>query len=123
MFLSFFWKVYVRKKVVKVGKGTKRKRGVDAVISEIQTAVDDVVVNEGDDLTPEEEEIAAAIEDENDGVPADNGQQVHDEKVIQTLKVRAIADMANRGIKITPEQNKVAVGIFPKVCFSILEFT
>jgi hypothetical protein len=46
-----------------------------------------------------------------------------DEKVIQTLKVRAIADMANRGIKITPEQNKVAVGIFPKVWFSILEFT
>jgi hypothetical protein len=115
MFLSFFWKAYVRKKVVKVGKGTKRQRGAQAVIAEVQTAVEDVVVQEGDDLMPEEEEIAAAIEDENAEVPLDNGQQVHDEKVVQTLKLQAIADMARRNIKIAPEENAVVTGIFPKV--------
>lgn len=66
-------------------------------------------------MTPEEEEIAAAIQDDAAGVPVDNGQEVHDEKVVQTLKARAIADMVKKKIKITPEQNREAIGILPKV--------
>ena len=69
-------------------------------------------------MTPEEEEIAAAIQDDAAGVPVDNGQEVHDEKVVQTLKARAIADMVKKKIKITPEQNREAIGILPKVCAS-----
>ena len=117
IFLSFFWREYKRKKVVKVGKGTRRKRGQAGVLAEIHTAVDDVVVDEGDELTPEEEEIAAAIQEDAADVPADNGQEVHDEKVVQTLKVRAIADMLKK-IKITPEQNWEAIGILLKACTS-----
>ena len=67
-------------------------------------------------MSPEEEQIADALQEEELEVPADDGQQVHDEKVVQTLKVRAIADMAKRGIKIAPAQNKAAIGILPKVC-------
>jgi hypothetical protein len=116
IFLSFFSKEYKRKKVVKVGKGTKRKHGTDAIIVEVQTVIDDIVMQEGDELNPEEEEIANALRGEELETPADNGQQIHDEKVVQTLKVRAIADMARRGVKITPAENKAAIGISPKVC-------
>lgn len=101
-----------------MGKGTRRKRGQAGVLAEIHTAVDDVVVDEGDELTPEEEEIAAAIQEDAADVPVDNGQEVHDEKVVQTLKVRAIADMVKKKIKITPEQHWEAIGILPKVCTS-----
>jgi hypothetical protein len=66
-------------------------------------------------LDPEEAEIADVLQMEESESPADNGQQVHDEKVVQTLKVRAIAEMARRGIKITPAQNTAAIGILPKV--------
>jgi hypothetical protein len=76
-------------------------------------------MQEGDELNPEEEEIANALRGEELETPADNGQQIHDEKVVQTLKVRAIADMARRGVKITPAENKAAIGIFPKVCLLI----
>jgi hypothetical protein len=69
-------------------------------------------------LTPEEEEIAAAVQEDAADVPADNGQEVHDEKVVQTLKARAIADMVKKKIKITPEQNRNAISILPKVCTS-----
>jgi len=48
----------------------------------------------------------------------DNGQEVHDEKVVQTLKACAIADMVKKKIKITPEQNCEAISILPKVCAS-----
>jgi hypothetical protein len=115
MFLSFFWRVYKRKKVVKVGTGTRRTRGAAAAVADVQTAVEDVVIEEGDELTPEEEDIANALQEEQCETPADDGQQVHDEKIVQTLKVRAIADMARKGIKITPAQNKAAIGILPKV--------
>ena len=69
-------------------------------------------------MTPEEEEIAAAIQEDAADVPVDNGQEVHDKKVVQTLKVRAIADMVKKKIKITPEQHWEAIGILPKVCTS-----
>jgi hypothetical protein len=53
-------------------------------------------------LTPDEEEIVDTLGKNDVDVPTDDRQQVHDEKVVQTLKVRAITDMAKRGIKITP---------------------
>jgi hypothetical protein len=70
------------KKIVKVGRAQSNS-GAWAVIAKIQTAVEDVVVQEGNDLIHEEEEIAVAIKDENAEVPPHNGQQVHDEKVVQ----------------------------------------
>jgi hypothetical protein len=115
MFLSFFWRVYKRKEVVKVGTGTRRTHGAAAAVADVQTAVEDVVIEEGDELTPEEEDIVNALQEEQCETPADDGQQVHDEKIVQTLKVCAIADMARKGIKITPAQNKAAISILPKV--------
>jgi hypothetical protein len=46
---------------------------------------------------------------------ADHGWDVHDEKVVQTLKVHAIAEMARKRAKITAAQSKAAIGILPKV--------
>ena len=46
---------------------------------------------------------------------ADDGQDAHDEKVVQTLKVCAIADMARKGVKITAAQSKAVIGILPKI--------
>ena len=66
-------------------------------------------------MTPEEEEIAAAIQEDAADVPVDNGQEVHDEKVVQILKVHAIVDMVKKKIKITPEQHREAIGILLKV--------
>ena len=101
--------------MIRVGKGTKRQCGGAAVIEEVRSAVDDVIVEAGDDLTPEEEEIADTLGEEDAEVPTDNGQQIHDDKVVQTLKVCAIADMTKRGIKITPTQNRAAISILLKV--------
>ena len=43
----------------------------------------------------------------------DDGWDAHDEKVVQTLKVCAIAGMARKGVKITAAQSKAAIGILP----------
>ena len=115
MFLSFFWRVYKHKKVVKVSTGTRRARGAVVAIADVQTAVKDVVIEEGDDLTPEEENITNALQEDESETSPDNGQQLHDKKIVQTLKVHAVTDMARKGIKITPAQNKAAIGILPKV--------
>lgn len=115
MFLSFFWGVSKHKKVIKVGTGTRRAHGTAAAVVDIQTPVEDVVIEEGDDLTPKEEDIVNALQEDKSETPFDNGQKLHNEKIVQTLKVHAIADMARRGIKITPMQNKAAIGILPKV--------
>jgi hypothetical protein len=61
IFLSFFWREYKRKKVVKVGQGTKRKCGTAAIVAEIQTAVNDIIMQEGDKLDSEETEIADVL--------------------------------------------------------------
>lgn len=108
---------------MKVGKGTKRKRGTAAVITDIQTAIEDVVTEESDELTPEEEQVAEVLDEEALETPIDDGQQVHDNKVVQTLKVRAVTEMARRGIHISPAENKTAVGIFPKVDTTLLSVT
>ena len=107
--------MYKQKKVIRVGKGTKWQRGGAAVIEEVCTAIDDVIVEAGDDLTPEEEEITDTLGEEDAEVPTDNRQQIHDDKVVQTLKVCAITDMTKRGIKITPTQNRAAISILPNV--------
>jgi hypothetical protein len=46
---------------------------------------------------------------------ADGGQLDHDKAVVKTLQGRAIAEMAARGVNITPAQNRLAEKIFPKV--------
>jgi hypothetical protein len=101
IFLSFFWHEYKRKKVVKVYKAAQRTCGM-AIAADVVT-IDDVIVK-GEDLTLDEEEIATALQ-EDDSEPeamlANDGWDAHDEKVVQTLKVCAIADMARKGIKIT----------------------
>jgi hypothetical protein len=88
------------------------------------------ILEPGETLSPEEEEVAQLLED--DEVPADAGQAAHDEKVVKTLRDQAVDQMRAKGISITPAQNKAALGVFPKVrraclgsfgatnCYSIL---
>ena len=107
--------MYKCEKVVKVSTCTRRACGAAVAIANVQTAVKDVVIEEGDDLTPEEEDIANALQEDESETPPDNRQQLYDEKLVQTLQVHAVTDIARRGIKITPAQNKAAIGILPKV--------
>ena|ERR1700683_897349 len=89
-----------------------------AAAADAATSIDDVIVEEGEDLTPDEEKFATALQGDDlepEAMLADDGQDAHDEKVVQTLKVHAIADMARKGVKITAAQSKAAIGILPKV--------
>ncbi|KAJ7121522.1 hypothetical protein C8R44DRAFT_919962 [Mycena epipterygia] len=45
----------------------------------------------------------------------DNGQQSHDDAAVRTIRGRAITEMRAREIVISDDQNKMALGIFPKV--------
>ncbi|KAJ7147415.1 hypothetical protein C8R43DRAFT_889998, partial [Mycena crocata] len=47
--------------------------------------------------------------------PTDTGEQAHDDAAIRTTRGLAIAQMRARGIIISDEENKMALGIFPKV--------
>lgn len=46
----------------------------------------------------------------------ETGQQVHDDKVVKTLKVKVISEMTKRGIQISASENTQALALFLKVC-------
>ncbi|KAJ6527343.1 hypothetical protein DFH09DRAFT_1094842 [Mycena vulgaris] len=113
-FIHFFFKELKHKKVVKVGKGRTGTRGRPTARLAAQ---EDTVAEEGDDLTPVEEEIAQLLES-NDGSAVDDvaqSQDLHDNHVARSVRDRAIASMALDGSVIDPEENRAALRLFPKV--------
>jgi hypothetical protein len=79
---------------------------------------EEIVLEQGDDS--EDEEEIAVIEEadvEEDEAENDEGQTVHNEKVAKTMREKAIQQMAANGIIIDSGEEKVALQIFPKVCF------
>lgn len=49
----------------------------------------------------------------------DSGQAVHDELVVKTLRGKAIEMMRKEDIRISPEEEKTALGLFPRVSYSL----
>ena len=64
----------------------------------------------------DEQEISEALLGEEKEMLLNDGQQVHNEKVVQTMKVQTTIEMVKNGVKITPTQSKAVMGIIPKAC-------
>jgi hypothetical protein len=60
------------------------------------------------------EEEAAVSADAGEG---DNGQSVHDDSVVKTLRGRAIQIMKDQGVVIEKDDEKMALQLFPRVSF------
>ncbi|KAJ6531487.1 hypothetical protein DFH09DRAFT_1326464 [Mycena vulgaris] len=113
-FIRFLFKELQRKKVVKVGKG---RTGIRVRPTARLAAQEEAVAEEGDDLTPAEEAIPQLLES-NDGSAVDDvaqSQDLHDIHVARSVWDRVIASMALDGVVIDPEENRAALGLFPKV--------
>lgn len=76
---------------------------------------DEVVLDEGDALD-EDEAIWQEAEFDDEDDEQDEGQAVHNEKIAKTLKEKAIRFMAQKNINIDPEEEKITLQIFPRVC-------
>lgn len=113
--MAFFQKQYKRKKVLKIA-GTKRKRG-----GQIQNDVtQETVLEKGQQLTEEEAEIAAVLEDD-EAIEADgDAEGVHNEEVVNTVKARAIGMMKRQGVEIAAQEEKDALALLPKVSINML---
>lgn len=120
-FLTFFFKQYKRTKTVKVTAKSKRKRGHTAGEGAAQTPSDPNLVNvtivaAGDALDADEDELAKlAEEDDGEERDDDGGQEAHDKEVVSAVRKKATADMAAKGVFIAADEEKMALGVFPKV--------
>lgn len=111
-FIQFFFKELKRKKVVKVSKGRTRNRRNPTAAAQAE----EVVTQSGEDLTPEEEELVQLL-DSSDEPAVDktvDSQDVHDTHVARSVRDKAIQAMELQGVFIDPEQNRAALGLFPK---------
>ncbi|GBE85912.1 hypothetical protein SCP_0804360 [Sparassis crispa] len=115
IFISFFFKQYKCKKTVTVAAGTKRKRYQGRTATALVAEQDERTVLEEDDiLSPEDDELAQVLEEE-DSQLEDDGQAIHDQRIVKTLRERAINEMARKGVVISDRDAKEALGIFLKV--------
>ncbi|KAJ7938606.1 hypothetical protein B0H13DRAFT_1587522, partial [Mycena leptocephala] len=112
-FIQFFFKEMKRKKAVKISKGRKKGRASGRQAAREETRAEEAVVELGDILTPEEEEIAEVLNSTN-GERVDEaleGQELYDAHTSRTIREKAISKMAAEG---DPEDDAIALGIFPK---------
>lgn len=100
---AFFRKQYKRK--------PKSLGAADAAAEEM------FILENGDELTAEEQDVAQAAEadaaEESHGIPV--AQLVKDKAAIKTMKEQAIEDMEQRGIYLSDQEQKMALGVLPKV--------
>ncbi|KAH8105595.1 hypothetical protein DFH11DRAFT_1691980 [Phellopilus nigrolimitatus] len=105
--LSLFSKPPKSKRAVKIGPGTGQSH------SDSQPATSEIVIDHGDQLTPEEEELAEIIRDDEEG--EDNGQDTHDTYIVSNIRNRAKANMEKRGVTVSSGEEKTAQAVLPKV--------
>ncbi|KIJ58079.1 hypothetical protein HYDPIDRAFT_103308 [Hydnomerulius pinastri MD-312] len=110
--ISFFFKQYKKKKQPKVQNGSKRKNGVTHTPAIELVEVD--VATDGPEST-EDAELASLLEEDESQLEDTCGQAAHDTEVTNTTRAKAIREMREKRVIITDEQNKEALGIFPKV--------
>lgn len=64
-----------------------------------------------ENVAVEEEAIASAEE-----TPEDDGQALHDDMVVGSLRKIAIDTMKEQGVESTGEEQRMAWQLFPRVC-------
>ncbi|KAL1724695.1 hypothetical protein EV714DRAFT_170969, partial [Schizophyllum commune] len=100
---AFFRKQYKRK--------PKSLGAADAAAEEM------FILENGDELTAEEQDVAQAAEadaaEESHGIPV--AQLVKDKAAVKTMKEQAIDDMKQRGIYLSDQEQKMALGVLPKI--------
>ncbi|KAH8116611.1 hypothetical protein DFH11DRAFT_1506311 [Phellopilus nigrolimitatus] len=105
--LSLFSKPPRSRKAIKIGTGTGQP------CNGTQPSTSEFVIDHGDHLTVEEEELAEVICD--DEVGEDNGQDTHDTYIVSNIRDRAMANMAKRGVTVSSHEEKTAQAVLPKV--------
>ncbi|KAI0028505.1 hypothetical protein K488DRAFT_58439 [Vararia minispora EC-137] len=98
-FISFFFKPAKRAKKIAVGTGIKRSRQEDANPDDLEVA--DVI------LLEENECLDATMED--------SGQVVHDDAAVSGVCARAIDEMREEGVTMTPVQRQEGYSLLTKV--------
>ncbi|KAF9471507.1 hypothetical protein BDN70DRAFT_819934, partial [Pholiota conissans] len=121
IFISFFFKIPKRKKSVKIAAGARaaafRRPGENSTPDDDD---DEATLEEGDNFPSGPDDIA--IEEEADATleaeeeDHDEGKLVHNKRVVKTLREKAIQLMAEKGIVMDPEEERIALQIFPRVC-------
>lgn len=119
--ISFFLCQPKRKKAGKVSEHVTRhsKSPQSAPQPEVEEAA--VELGGGNyDLTPFEQEMLDGeqpleSDKDGDGVEIDEAKEVYDREVVTSVHIRAIEVMKNVGVRITPDEEKTALGLFPKV--------
>ncbi|KAJ7165348.1 hypothetical protein C8R46DRAFT_876188, partial [Mycena filopes] len=78
---------------------------------------EEAVAQEGEDLSPEEEELAAVLDAKDDDATGvvDASQEIHDTHTARSIRAKAVAFMAALGVEIDELDDKMALAIFPKV--------
>ena len=118
IFISFFFKQLKKKKIVKVAAGAvpQHAQGRDIPLDVVHFE-EEVVLEEGEDELLGEDNLA--IEEEAIDTAAmeleDDGQGVHDDLVVGTLRGTAIRMMAEQGVIIEKDEQQMALQIFPRV--------
>jgi hypothetical protein len=130
-FISFFFKQPKRKKVVKVSAGSRRQAGHPRFVPTGTTHTEEVIVVDNGDSEVDSDEDEAVEEEAAvfaDATEGNNGQSVHDNSVVKTLRDRAIQIMKDRGVVIEMEDQRMALQLFPRVrhypicCLSLICF-
>ncbi|KAJ7060829.1 hypothetical protein C8F01DRAFT_988053, partial [Mycena amicta] len=111
-FIAFFFKQPKKKTQVKVAPG-KRKRGA-AGASAPAPAPEPEPEPETEQPEQEEDPVVAEVAIDDEGV-MDDGKAAHDEATIRSVRGQAIAEGIARGLRMTPEDDKAALSLFPKV--------
>lgn len=128
--ISFFFRQTKRKKVVKVSRRIKqfksslksiREPGFEEIIVDSGGGNDDPTHIEQEMLN-EDEQLPGSSADGDTKVlytEIDEAKVAHDREVVTSVHARAIDEMKGLGVSMTPDEEKTALGLFPKVSYSL----
>lgn len=68
-----------------------------------------------DELEPAERDMHESLIADSEGDSTDEAKDAHDQAAVNSIRAQAIEKARERGIVMTAEQERVALGIFPKV--------
>ncbi|KAJ7644487.1 hypothetical protein FB45DRAFT_737456 [Roridomyces roridus] len=112
--IAFFFKQATRKKTVKAKKGSA-KRSTSASTDAETDETEDIVIWEADPTADAEDlSLADDIHEPEDDEPS-TAQDLHDEKVSGTLRSKAVEEMRRKKVVISPQEEKDALKLFPKI--------
>jgi len=124
--ISFFFRQTKRKKVVKVSRRTKQSK--NSPKSTQEPGFEEIIVDSGygndvpthleQEMLNEDEQLPGSSEDGDRKVldtEIDEAKETHDREVVTSVHARAIEEMKRMAVSMTPDEEKTALGLFPKV--------